>query len=78
MKHYIFGIVVPFVLLVISITLIVSGLKDEQKRYNKYVGKSLVINKDTMVIVDYSIFTSSVYLSNGAKVSIKFVESAIK
>lgn len=44
-------------------------LDKEQKRYEQYLNKEIVIAGDTLTTVDYSIITQTFTLSNGTKVS---------
>lgn len=68
---------IAFVLCVVAITYLLSGvIKDVSKeientenKYKKHIGKKHVIDKDTLIIVDYSILNESFTLSDGRKVS---------
>lgn len=41
------------------------------------VGKKVIINKDTLLIMDYSLLNQNYTLSNGVKISFEFEEKAV-
>tara|TARA_R110002124_G_scaffold286377_2_gene467141 strand:- start:7 stop:258 length:252 start_codon:yes stop_codon:yes gene_type:complete len=44
-------------------------LNTEENKYKKHIGKKYIIDKDTLTIVDYSIFSENFTLSDGRKVN---------
>ena len=46
-------------------------------KYKEYVGKYIVIEKDTTLIVDYSILESNLNLNNGNVISFELAEKSI-
>ena len=51
-----------------------NSYSNEKSGYDKYVGKDVVIQKDTLKVVDYSIWRETYTLSNGTEVARKLVE----
>ena len=45
------------------------NLSAEENKYEKHIGEKYVVDKDTLTIVDYSIFNENFTLSDGRKVS---------
>lgn len=50
------------------------GLESAENSAKAYVGKQVVIEQDTSVIVDYSMWKSSFTLSSGKEISFEFAE----
>ena len=44
-------------------------LKTEENKYKKHIGEKYIMDKDTLTIVDYSIFSENFTLSDGRKVN---------
>ena len=73
----VYKMAIAFILCVVAITYLLSSVvKDVSKeidntenKYKKHIGKKHVIDKDTLTIVDYSIFNENFTLSDGRKVS---------
>jgi len=53
--------------------LIVLAVRGADNTYNENIGRKVVLNKDTLIIVDYSSLQSNFTLSNGAKVSKDYI-----
>lgn len=63
-------------LLVFAIWLLTSSVKDMNKisEYKQlYIGEKVIIDNDTLIIIDYPLFSDKVRLSNGLKVDTSFV-----
>ena len=45
----------------------------EKQKYEHHIGETLIINKDTLTIVNYSILYETFILSNGTSVNYKMV-----
>lgn len=45
------------------------NLSTEENKYKKHLGEKYIIDKDTLTIVDYSIFNENFILSDGRKVN---------
>ena len=48
---------------------IIGKVTQEENKYKAHIGEQYVIDKDTLTIVDYSIWEENFTLSNGRKVS---------
>ena len=76
--------IIAMVVCVIALTFILNNLLNnvtseiskEKEKYEEYVGKKHIIDKDTLTITDYSIIEETFTLSNGQKVSYKLVSNA--
>jgi hypothetical protein len=76
-------ILTPIVLLFLLLTILLYFIENTALRQvgnleNKYkaeVGRTVVLGKDTLTIVDYSILMENFTLSNGQKVSYSFVKN---
>jgi hypothetical protein len=44
-------------------------LNTEENKYKKHIGEKYIMDKDTLTIVDYSIFSENFTLSDGRKVN---------
>lgn len=74
-KSFIFVAIIAIVMIVSLISLN-SGIDDIQKtrdHVKSLVGSRILFEKDTVTIVDYSMFDSNYTLSNGKKASFDFV-----
>lgn len=64
-----------FLLLILFIVVIYLGvdiittIENSQKKLKINVGKSVVIEKDTLLIIDYSLFNNTYILSNKSEIS---------
>lgn len=52
-------------------------LDEETTHIIHEVGKKVLIDKDTLIIMDYSILNQNYTLSNGVKISFEFEEKAV-
>lgn len=76
--------IIGMVVCVIALTFLLNNLVSnvtseiykEKEKYEKYIGEKHIIDKDTLTITDYSILEETFTLSNGKKVSYKFVSNA--
>lgn len=48
--------------------------KEHEETYDNMVGKKVLIDKDSLTVVDYSIIHETYTLSNGKTVSIKLIK----
>lgn len=48
-------------------------IDDKKLEYEKYIGETVIIEKDTLTIVDYSIMGDNFTLSNGLNVNKKII-----
>ena len=48
---------------------VIKKLNTEENKYKKHIGEKYIMDKDTLTIVDYSIFSMNFTLSNGRKVN---------
>ena len=48
-------------------------IKEEEKKYKKHIGNTYVMDKDTLTIVDYSMFEENFTLSDGRKVNYSLI-----
>ena len=61
--------VVFVVLVVIFSTLLGNRIDDEVSKIETKVGQKLILQKDTLMIIDYSVFNSNYTLEDGRKIS---------
>lgn len=54
------------------------SISDDGKRLKEVVGKEIILNKDTLVITDYSLIKSEYTLSNGVTVAENFKFKFVK
>ncbi len=76
----IIGIVVMALLYATAASIFISGLSDISDKADVYelnIGKTIVIDKDTLTIVNYSLINESYALSNGTNVNVKLVENKL-
>lgn len=48
-------------------------IEKEKDSYERYIGKKMILDKDTLTIINYSIISETFTLSNGQKVTYKLV-----
>jgi len=48
---------------------VIKKLNTEENKYKKHIGEKYIMDKDTLTIVDYSIFSMNFTLSNERKVN---------
>jgi hypothetical protein len=78
-KVYATLITVLFILIAATASIIITKymskiIETEKEKYESKIGKRIVLNKDTLMITNYSLISSSFKLENGAEVSCKLVE----
>lgn len=71
------GALVVCLLYLLIVRQIGNSLKAEENKYKIQVGKKVIIGKDTLQILDYSIWQENFTLSNGSTVSYDFVEKQL-
>ena len=49
-------------------------LIDEQTKYKNEIGTEIVLEKDTLMIIDYSFVNSNFILSNGQTINIELID----
>lgn len=59
--------------LFIGINFILSSAEKEQETYKAKIGKTIVLEKDTLTVIDYSMIMETFKLSNGQDVSASLV-----
>lgn len=50
-------------------------LENHKKEYKAFIGQKVILNHDTLLIVDYSIVNNNLTLSNGMKIDTALVKS---
>lgn len=78
-------IVLLFIFVAFSLSFIISNIskkisytiKKEVNSYKENIDKQIIINGDTLKIVDYKVLTNSYKLSNGLEVSKDFVNKQL-
>ena len=67
---------VLFFLFVIGIAVVrEQDITHERKNMESHIGEKVVINKDTIYVVDYSFFMKTYTMSNGTKVDQSFINN---
>ena len=61
-------------LMAICATLLTNSLKSEVGKIESKVGTKLILEKDTVMIIDYSLLKNSYTLSNGKEISFELVD----
>ena len=61
-------------LMAICATLLTNSLKSEVGKIKSKVGTKLILEKDTVMIIDYSLLKNSYTLSNGKEISFELVD----
>jgi len=69
--------IVFFCIMVFIVVRIVTEVYSTQKNAEKYIGKIIVVDKDTTMVVNYYITSDSYMLSNKVQVSSAFVEQQL-
>jgi len=64
-----------FILWFTSIKLIFDEINNYDAKYKKYINTTCIINKDTLVVLDYSRVMKTFTLSNGTKVDYNFIKT---
>jgi hypothetical protein len=73
-KKIVLAFVVLIVCLFIFIGIIMKANNEEVTVYEQMIGDTVIMNKDTLIVVDYSRLDATVTLSNGVKVSKSLVQ----
>ena len=67
-RIYLFGIALV-ITFAISVSLLTNNIGSEIEKVEAMVGTKVVLEKDTAIIIDYSILEESYTLSNGKEIS---------
>jgi len=59
-------------------TLLTEQIDRETKVYKDKVGEKIVLNKDTLTIIDYSMLNSNFTLENGTEISKELVDKLLR
>jgi hypothetical protein len=51
------------------------SFKESRQNMEQFLGETVIIQKDTLIITDYSMIERNYNLSNGATISYEFVEN---
>ena len=62
------------ILLAVCWTLLMNNLNSEVDKIKVKIGSKLILEKDTVMIIDYSLLKNSYTLSNGKEISFDLVE----
>lgn len=72
------SIIIAIILLIIISLYSNDKITNYQGNLDKCIGKAIVINKDTLEIIDYSLLNNTFILSNGSNVNTKYVLNKLK
>lgn len=67
------GIVLIAALMVWLISKFASSIENESQQYKNKIGNKIILEKDTLTIIDYSLFNQTFTLSNGKTVNKSFI-----
>lgn len=70
MKHVIFG----FIGLCLIFALVGEDFDNEVNNYKSKVGNKVILNNDTLMIIDYSFMNGNFTLENGTRIDYSLVE----
>ena len=62
------------ILLAVCWTLLMNNLNSEMDKIKVKVGSKLILEKDTVMIIDYSLLKNNYMFSNGKEISFELVE----
>lgn len=65
--------IITFILIIGGVNYIINDIKNTQHKYRQHIGEQYVMNKDTVIIIDYSILNGGFILSNGKTVHYKLI-----
>jgi len=72
---FLVSVIAFLVVMAYYINLTVSDMKkDHEDTYENMVGKKILLDKDSVTIIDYSILHETYTLSNGKTISIKLIK----
>jgi hypothetical protein len=72
MKSIAAFIVIILALVVFGIVMAARRSYKEKQEYTSHLGQKVVVDKDTLTVVDYSTWFETYTLSNGQKISIDY------
>ena len=72
------SLAIIFAILWWALRTIGDSIDKEKNRYRIEIGKTIIIGKDTLKVLDYSTLQENFTLSNGATVSYEFVKNNSK
>ena len=85
MKKIVIASIIMFILIVITVSYISKScnkisevITEADNNYKKEIGNKYIFEKDTVTIVDYSLFNESYSLSNGQKINFNLVKKLKK
>lgn len=75
----IIGITVTFVVIIVTLAVIMfdKAIYDArviEKELQDQIGREVIVNKDTLEVVDYSLFSQTLYLSNETQININYLK----
>lgn len=73
MKNFIIINTIFFILIVIALYCINTNLTKTENKYKSKIGQKLILEKDTLIIIDYSLLRSTFTLSNNKEVNKKLI-----
>ena len=68
------GLFISIILSTYVMTSVISSYLNKEDIAKKSIGKKVVINKDTLVITDYSMLMETYKLSNGTEISFEYLK----
>lgn len=73
-NKYLLGVTIFAIALFMAFHLLFKEAKKQEIEYQENIGKKIVIDKDTLTVVDYNSIIDTYYLSNGTSVNKQFIE----
>jgi hypothetical protein len=68
------------IILIVAISIISIKIEKEidkeVKNYKNYIGKKIIVNNDTLIIFDYSMWNENFTLENGNKISEELIKKS--
>lgn len=71
------GFVVVVAMLLWAIDGIYKTIDETSEEYKELVGEKIIIDKDTLLVTDYSVWLRKFYLSNGSEVSKEYAKKKV-
>ena len=67
--------IIAFVILIFSVNFLVTTAIDKSTQpYKEMINKQIVIEKDTLTVIDYSAIKDEIILNNGKIVALKYAQ----
>lgn len=73
-NKYLLYVTIFAISLFMAFHLLFDKAKKNEIEWQENIGKKVVVDKDTLTVVDYNPFTSAYYLSNGTSLNKQFIE----